>query len=175
MIEFADSDEAIIACFPVMRELRPHLVRESFVDRVRLQQRQGYRLVYLEEGGAPVAVAGFRIIENLVWGRFLYVDDLITLSDKRSRGYGRRLLAWLETHAQGESCRQINLDSGKQRIDAHRFYEREGFEVFGLHFCKPLLGNGRVGDALEGSKRHQQKKRSTKGMDPSGAKNDSGH
>jgi GNAT superfamily N-acetyltransferase len=88
--------------------------------------------------GSPVAVVGFRVGENLAWGRFLYVDDLVTLPGERSHGYGKALLDWLENYATQESCGQLHLDSGIQRKEAHRFYEREGLKVSSYHFAKDI-------------------------------------
>jgi GNAT superfamily N-acetyltransferase len=138
MIRIAQSDAEIAACFPVMRELRPHLDESSFVSRVRLQEQAGYRLACVTISASPVAVAGFRIGENLAWGRFLYVDDLVTLSSERSHGYGKALLDWLESFATSKGCTQFHLDSGIQRKDAHRFYEREGLKISSYHFNKVI-------------------------------------
>jgi len=135
-IRLATSDTEIAACFPVMRELRPELVEEMFVSRIRNLEAAGYRLASLQGTEGAVAVAGFRISENLAWGRFLYVDDLVTLSTQRSQGHGHRLLSWLRDYASQQGCAQLHLDSGMQRKDAHRFYEREGMPVTGLHFAE---------------------------------------
>jgi GNAT superfamily N-acetyltransferase len=137
-IRIAQSDGEIAACFPVMKELRPHLDGASFVARVRLQEQTGYRLACVTVSGSPVAVAGFRVGENLAWGRFLYVDDLVTLPGERSHGYGKALLDWLENFASSEGCTQLHLDSGIQRKDAHRFYAREGLKISSYHFNKPI-------------------------------------
>lgn len=137
-IELAATDDMIAACYPVMVELRPQLKREQFVKQIRDQQAQGYRLVYLDVNGSPVAVAGFRVSTNLAWGRFLYVDDLVSLPSQRSCGYGRRLLGWLKQHALDEHCDQIHLDSGMQRERAHHFYKREGMKATGFHFAEAL-------------------------------------
>ncbi|MCF6324570.1 MAG: GNAT family N-acetyltransferase [Gammaproteobacteria bacterium] len=139
----AKTEQAIAACFPVMFELRPHLIQETFVERVRQQQSQGYRLAYLdategEVSGQPVALAGFRISNNLAWGKFLYVDDLVTSAKQRSHGYGKALLSWLHEYAIKEDCSQLHLDSGMQRKEAHRFYEREQIIVTGFHFARNL-------------------------------------
>jgi GNAT superfamily N-acetyltransferase len=88
-----------------------------------------------------VAVAGFRIGENLAWGRFLYVDDLATLPAHRSKGYGAKLLSWLMELAAKEGCQQMHLDSGIQRKDAHRFYEREGMTMASFHFVEIVAPN----------------------------------
>jgi hypothetical protein len=41
-----------------------------------------------------------------------------------------------------EGCTQLHLDSGMQRKDAHRFYEREGMVAEGLHFVEIIAPNG---------------------------------
>lgn len=137
-IRLATTDSEIAACYPVMRELRPHIAAEEFVVRIRRQERDGYRLAFVAEAGAPVAVAGFRLGENLAWGRFLYVDDLVTLAARRSQGHGAALLAWLRDYAARAGCRQFHLDSGLQRQDAHRFYEREGMTKASYHFVTTI-------------------------------------
>lgn len=133
-IRIATTDSEIAACFPVMRELRPHLVQEQFLARIRSQEHAGYRLAYVRASDGIVAVAGFRLAENLAWGRFLYVDDLVTLPEQRSQGHGARLLSWLKGQAARQGCEQMHLDSGMQRKEAHRFYAREGMTMASLHF-----------------------------------------
>lgn len=137
-IDIATSDAEIAACYPVMRELRPHIPEAEFLARIRRSERSGYRLIRLKEGDRAVAVAGVRVGENLAWGRFLYVDDLVTAADQRSKGHGARLLAWIRDYAVRQGCAQLHLDSGLQRLDAHRFYAREGVEKTGYHFAETL-------------------------------------
>ena len=137
-ISLATTDAEIAACFPVMHELRPHLVASEFVARVRRQQQNGFQLVRVSGAAGPVAVAGFRLSETLAWGRFLYVDDLATLASERSRGHGARLMDWLCEHARQHGCAKLHLDSGVQRVDAHRFYLRQGLSITSHHFAIDL-------------------------------------
>ena len=141
-VRIATSDDEIATCFAAMRELRPHLTHESFVSRVRRQEADAYRLVFREIGGKVVAVAGFRISESLAWGKYLYVDDLVTAAGERSKGHGGRLLRWLIEYARSHDCDQLHLDSGVQRTDAHRFYRREGLEHASHHFSLHLDRTG---------------------------------
>lgn len=64
----------------------------------------------------------------------MYVDDLVTDSDARSKNYGGLMLQWLKDLARRTGCRTIELDSGTQRVDAHRFYLRERFIISSFHF-----------------------------------------
>ncbi|MHB1247194.1 MAG: GNAT family N-acetyltransferase [Sulfuriferula sp.] len=139
-IRIAVTDRGIAACFAVMRELRPHLIEDEFITRVRGQEKAGYRLAFVQHSADLVTVAGFREGDSLSWGHFLYVDDLVTLATHRSKGYGAKLLAWLEEYALAAGCLQFHLDSGIQRKAAHRFYEGTGMTVTGLHFVKMLAG-----------------------------------
>jgi GNAT superfamily N-acetyltransferase len=119
-----------------MRELRPLIAENQFLSRIRSHINSGYRLAFVQVADRVVAVAGFRVGENLAWGRFLYVDDLVTLPAHRSKGYGAKLLSWLMELAAKEGCQQMHLDSGIQRKEAHRFYEREGMTMASFHFVE---------------------------------------
>jgi GNAT superfamily N-acetyltransferase len=133
-VHLAETDSQILACFPVLGELRPHLVEAQFLARIRRQMAGGYALAAVAEGGRVVAVAGFRILEGLAWGKYLYVDDLVTAEAARSRGHGKELLDWLIAQAESRGCAELHLDSGVQRFAAHRFYLRERLDITSHHF-----------------------------------------
>ena len=137
-IRLAVTREEIARCYEVIVELRPHLKPEPFVEQVLRQQEQGYRLAFLEEEGKVQACAGYRFNESLSWGRYMYVDDLITASTARSRGFGGELLHWLQAEARTAGCAEFHLDSGVQRFGAHRFYLRERMDIIAHHFALKL-------------------------------------
>ena len=137
-IALAESEADIARCFPVMAELRPHLIAGEFVPRVLRQQAAGYRLACLEHGGEVRAVAGFRYLDTLAWGRILYVDDLVTAETARSHGHGGRLFDWLMAQAQQNNCDALHLDSGVQRFGAHRFYLTRRMDIIAHHFALKL-------------------------------------
>jgi GNAT superfamily N-acetyltransferase len=119
-----------------LQELRPHLKADDFVERIRRQQDlHGYELIFIEEHGEPVALAGFRVAEFLAWGRVFYVDDLVTGSAARGQGHGSRLMAWLLEEARRRECDELHLDSGLQRFSAHRLYHSRRLEITCHHFA----------------------------------------
>jgi GNAT superfamily N-acetyltransferase len=134
-IRIAESDDDIERCFPVMHHLRPHLVEEEFVPRVRRTHPNGFHLAFLEEDGAVRAVAGYRYLDLLVSGLTLYVDDLVTDPEHRSSRHGAALLTWLKGQAREHGCEKLTLDSGVHREAAHRFYFRERMTIAGYHFA----------------------------------------
>jgi GNAT superfamily N-acetyltransferase len=141
-IHIAEIDADIERCYAVMAELRPQVPRAGFVPQVRRQMLAGYRLAFVEDKGNVVAAAGFRLGETLFHGRFMYVDDLVTTAAQRSRGQGRKLFQWLVQHAREHGCTHLDLDSGVQRFEAHRFYLRQGMQIRSHHFSLELNPGG---------------------------------
>jgi len=126
-----------------LSELRPHLgSREVLVAKVDTQRAHGYRLAASFQDGDPdaAAVAGFRICESLAWGRYLYVDDLVTRAALRGGGHADLVFAWVKREAQRQGCTQLHLDSGvgAERADAHRFYFRHRLRITSYHFAREL-------------------------------------
>jgi GNAT superfamily N-acetyltransferase len=117
-----------------MRQLRSQLNEADFVERIAAQRRQGYQLLAAVVDGLPAALAGFRVGENLAWGRYVYVDDLVTDQEFRCRGYGGVLLDWLVDYCRDNGLAELHLDSGVQRFAAHRVYLQKRMEISCHHF-----------------------------------------
>ena len=138
-MQIAESDNEILACFQVLKELRPHIEAGSFLTTIRFMQTEGYVLSYIKAEDEVVSVAGFRICLNLAaQGKALYVYDLVTAQEHRSRGYGDQLIESLCELARARDCKIIHLDSGVHRYRAHKFYLNHGFEIRAHHFVRHL-------------------------------------
>jgi GNAT superfamily N-acetyltransferase len=98
----------------------------------------GYRLAYVEAADSVASVAGYRFLRNLTYGKFLYVDDLVTRADHKRTGYAGQLLEWLCEHAREQGCSFLILDSGVQRFEAHRFYLAHRMDITAHHFARKL-------------------------------------
>ncbi|GKW26119.1 GNAT family N-acetyltransferase [Pectobacterium polonicum] len=125
--------------FSVMRELRPHISDEStFIEQVQRQQQQGYCLLAAWDDGQVKGLAGYRIQENFIYGRFLYIDDLVITDSERSQGLGQQFIKLLREEAQQQKCTYFVLDTGLGNTLGQRFYFRQGLLAKGLHFNQPL-------------------------------------
>jgi GNAT superfamily N-acetyltransferase len=138
-IQLAKDAEQIRLCCKIMHQLRPHLVfGQMFISQVMRQIQEGYHLAYIEDGGQVKAIAGFRFLEFLAWGKVLYIDDLVSDAATRKKGYGSEILKWVIDEARKAGYDQVHLDSGPQRHDAHRLYLNNGFKIIGHHFALDL-------------------------------------
>jgi GNAT superfamily N-acetyltransferase len=121
-----------------MVQLRSHLTPASFRERTHNQHREGYEIAFVQDGGVVTAVAGFRVMEMLAYGRILYVDDLVTDEAERSKGHGEALVDWLLEYARARDCVELQLDSGVQKFRAHAFYFRKRMHISAYHFALKL-------------------------------------
>jgi GNAT superfamily N-acetyltransferase len=142
IVELPPGDERLAAVFPVMRELRGHLSEQEFRDLYEAGHADGYRIAAVFDGDECRATAGYRLLTNLVSGRHMYVDDLVTAERWRSHGYGRLLNKYLIEFARREKCTSVQLDSHTKRRDAHRFYFRERYSITSFHFVRLLREEG---------------------------------
>ena len=134
----AETDEQIKLCIPVLSQLRPDITSTEILPVIRRQMSFGYQLIYLYDKHQVLSVAGFRVSENLAWGKHLYVDDLVTDQLHRSQGAGEALLNGLIDIATKNQCQQLHLDSGVQRFEAHRFYLKQRMRIASHHFMIDL-------------------------------------
>jgi ribosomal protein S18 acetylase RimI-like enzyme len=118
------SDAEIAAAYPLARQLRDRIREETFLDEVRRQQREGYRLFGGFEGDRLVSLVGVRRSHTLSRGEHLFVDDLVTAEDSRRRGHGRVMMRALAELAAADGIPRVYLDA---RLTAKGFYEGLGF------------------------------------------------
>jgi GNAT superfamily N-acetyltransferase len=55
-------------------------------------------------------------------------------ADERGGGLGTRLIEWAIDESRRQNCQLVQLTSDASRTDAHRFYERLGFEASHVGF-----------------------------------------
>lgn len=129
----------VAACFELMQQLRPHLTSpDEFIARWRQQTVEGYRMIAIFRDGKPQALAGFRIQNNLMHGRHLYLDDLVTDESGRSTGLGEQMLKYLLHFGSKAECTKLVLDTPLTNVLGHRFYYRLGLLASALRFNVPL-------------------------------------
>lgn len=138
-LEHLEDNRALQASFELMRILRPHLIDPvSYAAQLTRQAAQGYRLLAVLDAGEVLGLAGYRELENLLYGRFIYVDDLVVKPDLQRDGLGARLLNAVRDQARRRGCDHLVLDTGLHMPLAQRFYFRHGLLARGMHFTQDL-------------------------------------
>lgn len=121
----------------VHRQLRPQL-RTDYVSQMQEIFADGAEMAIVVIDDAVMGVAVFRIIVRSFTGRDIYCDDLVSDETNRSTGVGHILMTYMEKIGRERGCSALTLDSGTQRLQAHKFYFREGLTIPSFHFSKSL-------------------------------------
>ncbi len=133
-----NSDAEIMSTYPVMSQLRPHVAKEDYLDLIREMEGQGGQLIAAMEAETVVGCAFFRRETRLFTGPMVYVDDLVSDENQRSKGVGHALIDWMSEFCREHGIKNLVLDSAVHRGQGHKFYFREGFTITSFNFKKPI-------------------------------------
>ena len=106
-------------------ELRPYL--NAFAA---LQADPAHLLLVAADGEEVVATMQLSLVPGLARRGALraQIEAVRVRRDHRGRGLGAALFEWAIGEARRRRCALVQLTTDKSRADAHRFYERLGFE-----------------------------------------------
>jgi GNAT superfamily N-acetyltransferase len=93
-------------------------------------------LVVAEQDGVLVGTAQLTFIPGLSrqGGTRAQVEAVRVGGAARGSGLGTRMIAWCVERAREHGCLLVQLTSDVSRLDAHRFYEKLGFEATHIGF-----------------------------------------
>jgi GNAT superfamily N-acetyltransferase len=82
------------------------------------------------ENGQIISTCNIAIIPNMTRNlrSFAVIENVFTHEDFRKKGYGKKVIEKAIEYAKKRNCYKVMLLSSKDRIEAHRFYERIGFD-----------------------------------------------
>ncbi|MFE5729364.1 GNAT family N-acetyltransferase [Streptomyces sp. NPDC056528] len=97
-------------------------------------------LVVAARGGKVVGTLQLTIIPGLSrQGATRSIIEAVRIhADERGNGLGTQLIEWAVEESGRQGCSLVQLTSDATRTDAHRFYERLGFEASHVGFKKSL-------------------------------------
>ncbi|WP_037856261.1 GNAT family N-acetyltransferase [Streptomyces sp. NRRL S-340] len=107
-------------------DLAPYL---AALERLRADPNQ--HLVVALRDGRVVGTLQLSVVPGLSrrGATRSIIEGVRVHADERSNGLGTRLIQWAIDTSRREGCRLVQLTSDRTRTDAHRFYERLGFEA----------------------------------------------
>ena len=103
-----------------------------YLAAFREMQASGDNLTYVaEEDGRVVGTFMLTFIRHLMrQGTSIAQLEAVRVDPAvRGRGIGEQMVRWAIEEARRRGCSRMQLTSNKTRKDAHRFYERLGFEA----------------------------------------------
>lgn len=126
-------------CYSVMKELRPSLdINDYMLIYEQSHNNDGYEIIAIEENEKILAVMGYRILYDFVRGKHVYIDDLVSTENARSKGLGADLLSYAEKIARESNCKGLRLCTGLDNERGMSFYERNGWVQRAIAYTKKL-------------------------------------
>lgn len=126
-------------CYPVLKELRPHLSYEEYINIYnQAHSNEGYEIIAIRKKNQVVALMGYRILSDFVRGRHLYIDDLVSTENARSQGLGAKLLKYAEDLAPELGCRTLRLCTEIENERGIQFYEKNNWTKRAFAYTKKL-------------------------------------
>jgi GNAT superfamily N-acetyltransferase len=141
IIREADEND-IYALASLMTELGyPTTDEEMTVRFKQILPHEDYQTYIAAVDNKVVGMVG--LVKNFFYeknGGYIRITALIVSKDSRGKGIGKALLTAAEQWALESSIHTIILNSGnkEERIPAHRFYEKNGYEHKSLGFVKNI-------------------------------------
>lgn len=145
LIQSPESIKLLSTAESVHRQLRPQLPNNiPYTDTIANICRSGPAHIILaidNNNRTVLGLAMYRIIKNTFHLNRYYIDDLITDSANRSTGVGRAIMNYckFDCITNYNQCSQVTLESGTFRLEAHKFYHREGLVIEDFSFVCKLI------------------------------------
>ena len=130
--------EELPSVLPLISQLNPKTPPEELARRLEVMIPKGYHCIAAYKGDRMVGAAGYWLICRFYSGEYMDVDNVVVDESLRSAGIGQQMMDWLHERARELECKAVMLDSYVTYAAAHRFYFRQGYEILGFHFKKPL-------------------------------------
>jgi len=127
---------------PLVQELNPGVPPDVLAQRLQDMTAQGYQCAAAFSDDCCIGVAGIWLGTRFWCGRYLDVDNVIVGPTYRGAGIGQQLMDWVESYAHREGCEVMVLDAYVTNHPAHKFYQRNGYQIIGYHFVKSLRSTG---------------------------------
>jgi len=100
--------------------------RANVALRQAIDSHDACILVADDEGELVGFCSAYQDLHSVRFGYRAWVEDFAVAPSRRSQGIGRALLDAAKDWARERGATHLELDSADARVDAHRFYEREG-------------------------------------------------
>lgn len=110
---------------PIIGKKQVEYMLDKFQSKAAIiEQLEGGFLYFIikEEGEGYIGYIGL-----IPKGDEMFLSKIYVMSEKRGKGYGRKLIGFIEQLAKKKGCSKITLTVNKNNFDAIEFYQRCGF------------------------------------------------
>ncbi len=134
--------ENIHTILPLLQELNTTTPLEHLKKRLAEMITQNYECVGMYHGEKLIAISGLWTMTRHYIGRVMEPDHVIVTAAYRGKQLGNKLFEWIYDYAKQKGCEASELNAYSGNRKSHKFYNNEGYEIYGFHFIKVLRDDG---------------------------------
>ncbi|WP_415395807.1 GNAT family N-acetyltransferase [Sulfurimonas sp. CS5] len=98
--------------------------------------KQNYQCIGIFDKKQLIGICGIWMLTKYYVGKHIEPDNVIILSKYQNQNIGKKLMTWIYDYAKKNNCVASELNCYVNNDKAHKFWEKEGYKVIGLHYQK---------------------------------------
>ncbi|WP_088189565.1 GNAT family N-acetyltransferase [Desulfosporosinus sp. FKA] len=106
----------------------------------KMKEYPYYKVFVVADSDQIIAACSLIILENLGHrgAKLALAESVIVAANYRGSGIGSMLMHFIMDEAKEGNCYKLMLSSNKKRLQAHAFYQKQGFQQHGISFAVEL-------------------------------------
>lgn len=129
-------NENIHSIIPLLQVLNEKISEEILKSRLDEMIKQNYQCIGIFDKKQLIGICGIWILTKYYVGKHIEPDNVIILSEYQNQNIGKKLMNWIYDYAKKNDCVASELNCYVNNDKAHKFWEKEGYKVIGLHYQK---------------------------------------
>ena len=129
----------IYTIIPLLKILNGSI--DDITLKLRLDEMitQGYKCAGVYDDTRLIGIGGLWIVTKYYVGKHIEPDNVIIHPDYSNQGIGKILMQWIYDYGKHEGCVASELNCYFGNIEAHKFWENEGYVYIAKHFQRKLI------------------------------------
>ena len=130
------NNKNIYEIIPLLQVLNTEVSESILKERVDAMVEQNYICIGAYDKDKLIGICGLWMLTKYYVGKHIEPDNISILPEYQNKNIGTKLMQWADDYAKEKGCVASELNCYVGNKDAHRFWEKEGYEVIALHFQK---------------------------------------
>mgnify|MGYP002713322719 CR=1 FL=1 len=126
----------IYSIIPLLNMLNDAIADDILKQRLDEMLTQGYKCIGIFDEDKLIGICGIWVLTKYYVGRYIEPDNVIISPAYQNKNIGTKLMIWISEYAKENGCIASELNCYVNNKRAQKFWEKEGYEVIGLHFQK---------------------------------------
>lgn len=133
------SRDQILDIIPLMIEYTEGKIDSALLETRFLEMStQNYECAAMYDDDALIGIAGMWFMTRHYSGKSIEPDHVYIANNYRRKGLGKQFFDWMHNYAKSRGCVTSELNTYVENFPSHKFYYKEGYEIYGYHFYKTL-------------------------------------